>query len=54
MTALQGLYLKERVEGKRHHAALRAISRKTGIDPETIGRCLRRAEREDRRRVKEV
>lgn len=50
MTELQKLYTKERVEnGRRHHAALRAISRLTGIDPESVGRALRRAEREDRR-----
>lgn len=49
MTDLQLLYAKERLEGRKHHAALRAISRATGIDPETVGRCLRRAEREDKR-----
>lgn len=52
-TDLQLMYLKERVEGKkRHHAALRAMARRTGIDPETIGRCLRRADREDARERK--
>lgn len=49
MTDLQLLYAKERLEGRRHHAALRAIAKATGIDPETIGRCLRRADREDTR-----
>lgn len=50
MTDLQKLYTEARVnEGLRHHAALRAVAAATGLDPETVGRCLRRAEREDKR-----
>lgn len=52
MTDLQLLYAKHRLEGKKHHASLRAIAATTGIDPETVGRCLRRAEREDKRRAR--
>lgn len=48
MTDLQKLYLRERAGGKRrHHAALRAMARTTGIDEATIDRCLKRARRAD-------
>jgi hypothetical protein len=54
MTALQGLYLQARAGNKRrHHAALREVARKTGLDPETVGRCLRRAQRTDEREAKQ-
>jgi hypothetical protein len=53
VTALQHLYAKERLEsGRGHHAALRAISAATGLDKDTIQRCLRRAERADERDAK--
>lgn len=42
-TALQLLYLRHRVGGRRHYAALGRVSRDTGLDPATIERCLHRA-----------
>lgn len=48
MTDMQLLYLKTRTEQKcGHRAALRAMSRETGIDPDTIDRVLQRARRAD-------
>jgi hypothetical protein len=48
MTELQKMYLAERAGGKtRHHGALRAIARKTGIDEASVDRCLKRARRAD-------
>lgn len=48
MTDLQKMYLAARAGNKRgHRAALRHISIQTGIDPDTIDRCLRRAKRTD-------
>jgi ABC-type nitrate/sulfonate/bicarbonate transport system substrate-binding protein len=54
MTELQKLYEAARA-GRRftpprpqgHHAALREVARKTGIDKDTVDRCLRRARRAD-------
>lgn len=45
MSDLQNLYLEARENGRRHHAALRHMARQTGLDPETIDRCLKRARR---------
>lgn len=49
MTDLQKMYAEARVNGggRGHHAALRYMSRKTGLDPATIDRCLKRARRTD-------
>jgi hypothetical protein len=54
MTALQLLYAKARLEdgGRGHHAALRAVAEATGLDKDTIQRCLRRADRADERERK--
>jgi hypothetical protein len=47
MTELQKLYLAARANGQRgHHAALRAVAQQTGLDKDTIDRCLKRARRE--------
>jgi len=46
MTELQKLYFAARREGRKHHAALRAIARQTGLDKDTIDRCLKRARRD--------
>lgn len=47
-TDLQLKYAAARVGNKRgHHAALRHISKQTGIDPESIDRALKRARRTD-------
>lgn len=48
MTDMQLLYLKVRAEQKiGHRAALREMSRRTGIDPDSIDRVLQRARRAD-------
>jgi IS30 family transposase len=47
MTELQKLYTAARVKGKKHHAALRAVASQTGLDKDTVDRCLRRARRAD-------
>lgn len=48
MTDLQKLYLSARNGGRvGHYAALRAMSATTGIDAESIGRCLDRAREAD-------
>lgn len=52
MTDLQLLYAKERIEGRGHYAAVRALARATGIDEGTVQRCLRRAERTNERERK--
>jgi hypothetical protein len=49
MTDLQLMYLAARAGNRRgHKAALRLISGQTGIDTDTIDRCLRRARRTDK------
>lgn len=52
MTDLQKLYLKARVEGQKHRAAIRSMSIETGIDEASIVRALARAKREDARDAK--
>jgi hypothetical protein len=48
MTELQKRYLSARKGGQRgHYAALRLIARETGIDPDSVGRCLDRAREAD-------
>lgn len=48
MTDLQKLYLMARKGGERgHYAALRLVSRQTGIDADSVGRCLDRAREAD-------
>lgn len=48
MTDMQLLYVKIRTEQKcGHRAALRVISRLTGVDPDSVDRCLQRARRTD-------
>jgi hypothetical protein len=48
MTDLQKMYLAARAGNKRgHHAALRKVARDTGLDKDTVDRCLRRARRAD-------
>ena len=42
MTDLQKLYADARKE-RGHYAALRDVARQTGLDPDTITRCLDRA-----------
>lgn len=48
-TALQLMYAEERMRGAGHHAALRAIEARTGMDKATVDRCLRRARHADER-----
>ena len=43
MTELQKLYLQARVSGMRHYQAIRDIVKQTGLDQDTIVRCLARA-----------
>jgi len=49
MTDLQKMYAAARVNdgGRGHHAALRHVARQTGLDKDTVDRCLRRARRAD-------
>ena len=47
MTDLQVMYLNARAKGARHHAALRDVASRTGLDKGTVDRCLRRARRQD-------
>lgn len=42
MTDLQKLYSGARKD-RGHYAALREVARQTGLDPDTITRCLDRA-----------
>lgn len=50
MTDLQKLYLQARAGNKRkHHAALRHVAAQTGLDKDTVARCLHRARRADER-----
>lgn len=47
-TDLQLRYMRARVEGgSGHHAALRKVATATGLDKDTVDRCLRRARRAD-------
>jgi len=48
-TDLQLMYLDERMRGAGHHAALRAIAERTGIDKGSVDRALRRARQADER-----
>jgi len=48
VTVLQQMYLAARAGNKRgHHGALRFIARQTGLDKDTVDRCLKRARRAD-------
>lgn len=48
MTELQKRYLTARSGGRvGHFAALRAIAKDTGIDADSVGRCLDRAREAD-------
>lgn len=48
MTDLQKLYLEARNGGRRgHHAALRILADRVGVDKDTIQRCLDRARQSD-------
>lgn len=48
MTVLQKLYLSARKGGRvGHYAALRKVAEETGLDPDTVGRCLDRAREAD-------
>ena len=49
MTDLQVMYLNARAKGARHHAALRDVASRTGLDKGTVDRCLRRARQQDER-----
>lgn len=49
MTDLQLMYAQERLNGRGHHAALRAVAARTNLDKDTVDRCLRRARRADER-----
>ena len=46
-TDLQLMYANERMRGARHHAALREVAVRTGLDKDTVDRVLRRARRTD-------
>lgn len=46
-TELQLRYMRERVDGAGHHAALRNLAASTSLDKDTVDRCLRRARRAD-------
>jgi hypothetical protein len=43
VTALQEMYEEERATGRGHHAALRALAVRVGVDKQTIVRGLERA-----------
>lgn len=47
MTDLQAMYAAHRHRGRGHHAALHALARQIGVDPDTIKRVLKRAAKED-------
>lgn len=48
LTELQKRYLVARQGGRvGHFAALRTVSNATGLDPDTVGRCLDRAREAD-------
>ena len=48
MTDLQKHYLAARKCGQTgHYKALRTVAENTGLDPETVGRCLDRAREAD-------
>ena len=48
MTDLQKHYLAARKGGQTgHYKALRTVAENTGLDPETVGRCLDRAREAD-------
>ena len=49
MTDLQLIYLNARARGMRHRAAVDHVSRKTGIDSDSVARALARAKRTDER-----
>lgn len=52
-TDLQLLYLQARAGNKRRHrSALEHVARRTGLDPDTVARCLHRARRADERDAK--
>lgn len=46
-TDLQLMYANARMRGARHHKALRVVAERTGLDKDTVDRCLRRARRAD-------
>ena len=48
MTALQAAYRELRDQGRSHHAALRALANRYGLDKETVERVIRKADREDK------
>lgn len=49
-TDLQLLYLQARAGNRRRHrAAIEELATRTGIDPDTVARCLHRARRTDER-----
>lgn len=53
MTALQLLYLQARAGRKRgHRSAVEHVAAGTGLDPDTVARCLHRARRADERDAK--
>lgn len=50
MTDLQKLYTTKRLtDNLKHRAAIRAVSRETGIDEGSVARALARADREQKR-----
>lgn len=49
MTAVQHDYAALRDTGRGHHAAIRELSRRYGLDAGTVARSLNRADGEDRR-----
>lgn len=48
-TDLQLMYANERMRGAGHHAALRAVAERTGIDKGSVDRALKRARQADER-----
>jgi hypothetical protein len=38
-------YRRHRHQGQPHHGALKALSRRFGLDPDTVGRIIARTER---------
>jgi DNA-binding MarR family transcriptional regulator len=45
-TVLQAIYREVRADGASHHAAVRQIARRAGLDQATVVRSLRRAEQD--------
>jgi hypothetical protein len=45
------MYAEVRADGTRHHAALRVLAQRIGVDPATVERTLNRAQPNGRERA---